>query len=213
VGTTEDAEHTGPALSDVRVGVYPGSFNPPTVAHLAIAEEALRAGELDRIDLVVSRSPLGKPAVTVPSIDDRLAVLREVTRNHPGLGVRLTTDQLLADIAAGAAAVVLGADKWAQVVDPVWYGGSESARDEATARLPLALVAPRPPFPMPTPVPGRVHPLTLPEGLSEVSSTAARSGSREWMAAEAAEFDERTGAWSDPDRYLGASQHPASADG
>lgn len=197
----------------VRVGVYPGSFNPPTVAHLAIAEEALRVGGLDRVDLVVSQSPLGKPAVTVPSLEDRLSVLRQVAGNRRGLGVRLTTDQLLADIAAGAAAVVLGADKWAQVVDPVWYGGSEAARDEAAARLPLALVAPRPPYALPSPVPGRVLPLNIAEHLFEVSSTAVRAGRREWMAAEAAAFDERTGAWSDPDRYRSASQHLRGAEG
>jgi Cytidylyltransferase-like len=200
VGTTED----------VRFGVYPGSFNPPTVAHLAIVEEARRVGGLDRIDLVVSQSPLGKPAVTVPSLEDRLEVLREVARNRPGLGVRLTSDQLLADIAAGADAVVLGADKWAQVVDPVWYGGSEAARDEAAARLPLVLVAPRPPFPLPSAVRGRVQPLDIAEELFEVSSTAVRAGRREWMAAEAAEFDERTGAWSNPARYLSASKLPPS---
>jgi len=205
VGATED--------SGLRVGVYPGSFNPPTIAHLAIAEEALRVGGLDRVDLVVSRSPLGKPAVTVPSLEDRIEVLRRVAANRRHLGVRLTSDQLLADIAAGAAAVVLGADKWAQVVDPVWYGGSRVARDEAAARLPLALVAPRPPFPQPAPVPERVQPLSISDELFEVSSTAVRAGRREWMAAEAAEFDERTGAWSDPQRYRSASQHRRCAEG
>ena len=34
-----------------------------------------------------------------------------------------------------------------------------------------------------------------------VSSTAVRAGRREWMAPEAAAFDEATGAWSDPARY------------
>lgn len=197
----------------MRVGVYPGSFNPPTVAHVAIAEEALRVGALDRVDLVVSRSPLGKPAVTVPSLEDRLEVLRAVAGNHCGFGVRLTSDQLFADIAAGADAVVLGADKWAQLVDPIWYGGSAATRDEAIARLPLALVVPRPPFALPAPLPERVQPLRISEELLEVSSTAVRAGRREWMAAEAAEFDERTGAWTDPDRYRSASQHPRFAEG
>ena len=35
-------------------GVYPGSFNPPTVGHVAIVEAAIRLHDLDRIDLVVS---------------------------------------------------------------------------------------------------------------------------------------------------------------
>lgn len=209
-----DARDPGgwPAAGE-RVGVYPGSFNPPTVAHLAIAEEALRVGALDRLLFVVSKAPLGKPEVSVPSLEDRLEVLHQVARNRRGLGLRLTIDQLLADIAEGADAVVLGADKWAQVVDPVWYGGSEAARDEATARLPLALVAPRPPFALPSPVPGRVQPLKVSEELFEVSSSAVRAGRREWMAAEAAEFDERTGAWSDPDRYRSGSQHLRGGEG
>lgn len=225
MGRTEDFERGGPAEvraagsragwpgGGERIGVYPGSFNPPTVAHLAIAEEALRVGALDRIVLVVSKAPLGKQEVSVPSLEDRLEVLRQVAGHRRRLAVRLTIDQLLADIADGADAVVLGADKWAQVVDPVWYGGSEDARDEATARLPLALVAPRPPFALPSPVPGRVQPLKISEELSAVSSTAVRAGRREWMAAEAAAFDERTGAWSDPDRYRAASQHRRGAEG
>lgn len=192
---------SGAARREARIGVYPGSFNPPTIAHLAIAEAACRAGHLDRLDLVVSEQPLGKGAVTVPSLEDRLSVLTALSATRPWLGLRRTTDQLLADIAAGADALVLGADKWAQVQDPAWYGGSASARDAAVARLPLVLVAPRPPFPLPQPVEGRVLILTLASEHEEVSSTAVRTGRREWMAPEAAEFDRSSGAWSEPDRY------------
>jgi hypothetical protein len=196
-----------------RIGVYPGSFNPPTVAHLAIAEAACRAGPLDRVDLVVSEVPLGKDPVTVPTIEDRLAVLHQVVAARPHLGVRTTSAQLLVDIAAGADAVVLGADKWAQVTDPVWYGNSPVARDDATSRLPLVLVAPRPPFPLPSPVPGRVLVLDVDPAHLEVSSTAARAGRRDWMAPEAAAFDERTGAWSDPRRYRPGSHHRSGGGG
>ena len=34
------------------IGCYPGSFNPPTVAHLAVAESAVEQAGLDRLDLV-----------------------------------------------------------------------------------------------------------------------------------------------------------------
>jgi len=97
--------------------------------------------------------------------------------------------------------VVMGADKWGQVIDPAWYGGSESARDEAVARLPRVVVVPRPPYPLPAPGSTGVEVLDLPTYHGDVSSTAARGGSREWMAPEAAAFDERTGAWTDLDRY------------
>ncbi len=63
------------------------------------------------------------------------------------LGVVLTDHQLIADVSAGYDAVIIGADKWAQIMDPVWYQSAE-ARDAAVARLPRILVAPRPPFPL-----------------------------------------------------------------
>jgi nicotinic acid mononucleotide adenylyltransferase len=176
----------------VAVGVYPGSFDPPTVAHLAIAEAAWRQGPLDRVDLVVSTTPLGKPEPSAPTLADRVSVLEAISRSRPWLGVRVTMDQLLADIAAAYDVLVLGADKWAQVVDPAWYG-SEEARDAAVARLPRLLVAARPPFSRPP-----AEQLTIPEAHLAVSSTAARQGRTEWLAPEAA-----AALSADPERFAG----------
>jgi nicotinate-nucleotide adenylyltransferase len=187
-----------------RVGCYPGSFNPPTIAHLAVAEAAHRQCVLARLDLVVSRVALGKAAPAGPRFEDRIAVLDTIARTRPWLGVRVTEAQLLVDIAAGYDVLVLGADKWAQVVDPAWYDGSVAARDDALARLPEVVVAPRPPWPVP---PGRG--LLLDETHLAVSATGARTVEPAWMAAEAAAFDARTGAWTDPARYRrGSSRDP-----
>ncbi len=41
-------------------GVYPGSFDPLTIAHLAIAEKAVHEAGLDHLDLALSRAALGK---------------------------------------------------------------------------------------------------------------------------------------------------------
>jgi hypothetical protein len=184
----------------VRVGAYPGSFNPPTVAHLAIAAAARDRFALDRLDFVVSRVALGKETVDVPSVEDRLAVLAEVVATRPWLGVAVTTAQLIADVAAGYDALVVGADKWAQIVDEGWYP-SPAARDTAVAGLPPVLVAPRPPFPLPRPDPPRLDVLDLDPAHLVVSSSAVRDGRADWMLPEAARFDRATGAWSDPDRY------------
>jgi nicotinic acid mononucleotide adenylyltransferase len=177
------------------VGAYPGSFNPPTVAHVAIAEAALAHAGLDRIDLIVSRLPLGKEAVARPRLADRLAVLEAVVARRPGLAVRLTDAQLVADVAEGYDVLIVGADKWAQINDPSWYGGSVAARDSAVGRLPRVLIAPR----GRQPVVGER--LDIPDDHLPVSSTAARGGRREWMAAAAVAFDDETGAWSDCERY------------
>ncbi len=184
-----------------RIGCYPGSFNPPTLAHLALAEAAVSVCRLDRLDLVVSRVALAKEHVDTPHLDDRLAVLRDVVSAHrPWLGLVVSDLQLLADLACGYDVLVMGADKWAQVLDPAFYGGSSRARDAAVARLPEIAVAPRPGSPLEEGA-RPITCLTLPDHLADASSTAVRQGRAEWVAPEAAAFDRRTGAWSDPDRY------------
>lgn len=158
-------------------GVYPGSFDPPTIAHLAIAEAAVHAAELDQLDLAISRVALGKDEATQRPLAARLTALERLTESRPWLGVVVTDSQLITDIAAGYDAVVMGADKWAQVRDPAWYGGEVDARDRALARLPRVLVAPRTGFD----VIGAER-LNLPEHLAEVSSTAARGGEHHLIA-------------------------------
>jgi nicotinate-nucleotide adenylyltransferase len=168
------------------VGCYPGSFNPPTVAHLAVAEAAVRQGGLGRIDLVLSRVALGKEVLVVPTVEQRRAVLAAVAATRPWLGVAVTDARLIAEVAAGYDAVVMGADKWAQVLDPAWYGGSAAARDAAVASLPRVLVAPRRGV-----YPAGVELLDVPGDLHEVSASAVRAagaGAEAWLVPEARAF-------------------------
>jgi nicotinic acid mononucleotide adenylyltransferase/predicted RNA-binding protein with PIN domain len=169
-----------PADAGERRGVYPGSFDPPTIAHAAIAEAAVRAGHLDHLDLAISRDALGKDAATQRPLAARLAALERLTASRPWLHVVVTDARLIADIAAGYDAVVMGADKWEQVRDPAWYGDDRAVRDAALARLPRVLVAPRPGFTV-----EGAEALDLPEHLGEVSSTAAREGSHHLIPPEA----------------------------
>ena len=130
--------------------------------------------------------------------------------SRPWLGVRVTDRQLIADVADGYDAVVVGADKWLQVIDPAWYQ-SEGHRDRAVQGLPRVLIVPRPPYPLEPGPPeglgpsGGVVVLTIHESHGMVSSSAVRQGRGDWMVPEAAAFDAATGAWSDPDRYLRSS--------
>ena len=173
------------------LAAFPGSYNPPTVAHLAMAEAAVRQCGVARVDLVLSRSPLGKEAVTRPTVDERAEVLRAVASTRPWLGVVVTDARLLADIAMlpaqGAArargydVLVLGADKWEQVLDPGFYGGSVDARDAAVARLPCLAVATR----LDHPVPSGPGVTVLDVDVGHISSTAARAGAVDLMLPEA----------------------------
>ena len=160
-------------------GVYPGSFDPPTIAHVAIAEAAVAVGALDRLDLALSRVALGKDAAAQPPLDARVAQLERLSASRPWLRVVVTDAQLITDIADGYDVVVMGADKWAQVRDPAWYDGSVAARDAALARLARVLVAPRPGFDVTDALV-----LDVPEHLRTVSSSAARAGAAELIAPE-----------------------------
>ena len=164
-------------MSEVR-GVDPGSFDPPTIAHGAIAEAAVRAGSLDRLDLAISRVALGKDAAQQAPIDSRRSFVERLTVSRPWLRVVVTDAQLITDIAAGYDVVVMGADKWAQVRDPAWYD-SVAQRDAALASLARVLVVPRPGFDV-----VGADLLDLPVHLAAVSSSAARAGRTDLIAPE-----------------------------
>lgn len=161
-----------------RRGAYPGSFNPLTVAHLAIADAARAQHHLTRLDLVLSRVVLAKEDhPELAAVDVRVAAIEAATADRPWLCVVVTDAQLIVDIAEGYDLVVMGADKWAQVHDPAFYGGDPTARDRAVARLPAVAVAPRPPHPLPAD-----RALDVPDWVGEVSATAVRAGRYDWRA-------------------------------
>ncbi|MEM9034031.1 MAG: hypothetical protein AAGA99_09555 [Actinomycetota bacterium] len=174
---------------------YPGSFDPPTTAHLAIARAAATAVGALHVDWVVSRVALAKEHVQVPHLDDRVRVLHEVANDHDWLGVVVTEAQLLVDVAAGYDALVMGADKWHQIHELGFYDGSAARRDAAIAALPRPLIVPRDDLHVPD-----EHVLSV-DSTTDVSSTLARAGRHELMLPAARRFDRDTGAWTEPHRY------------
>ena len=159
------------------IGCYPGSFNPATVAHVAIAEAAWQQCGLERVDLVLSRVALGKECAPGPSVAERADTLRTQLAGRPWIGVVVTSSQLLADVAAGYDILVMGADKWSQITEDRWYL-SAGQRDAALSGLPPIAMAPRPPHRIP------VHAIELeiPRQLWAVSSTGVRTGRHDWQA-------------------------------
>lgn len=177
-------------------GVYPGTFNPPTVAHIEVARAAIVHHRLDGVDLVVSRTPFDKEHVERPLFEHRIEVLETVAAAVEGLGVAVTDARLIADIADGYDVVIMGADKWEQLHDVAYYA-DDAHMAAALAALPEVAVAPRPPHAVPAD-----HRLPVPDWVAQVSSTAVRDDAAvDWMAPAARDFDRRTGAWTDPQRY------------
>lgn len=126
-----------------RVGCFPGTFDPLTVAHVAVADAARRAADLDRVDLVLSEVTLGKEHLGDGDAHRRAEAARAVVADRAWLAVVVSPHRLVVDLAQGYDAVVMGADKWRQVTDPAWYDDDPAARDAAVDRLPRVLVAPR----------------------------------------------------------------------
>ncbi|HXF56059.1 MAG TPA: adenylyltransferase/cytidyltransferase family protein [Actinomycetota bacterium] len=123
------------------VGLLPGSFDPLTVAHAALAEAARREGA-ELVVLLYSVRTLPKEGDVAPPLlsePERLAALERFVRGRPGLAVGVCSHGLLADQAEAAARrfpsselwVVVGSDKVLQLFHPRWY----EDRDQALGRL------------------------------------------------------------------------------
>jgi nicotinic acid mononucleotide adenylyltransferase/predicted RNA-binding protein with PIN domain len=176
--------------------VYPGTFDPPTIAHLAIAEAAVARAALDRLDFALSRVALGKE--DREQLDERRAALERLIADRPELGVVVTDAQLIADIARGYDVVVMGADKWAQVNDPDWYE-SVAARDLAVAALPRVFVVPRGNHQV-----SGAEVLDIDPALAEVSSSAVRAGADHFRAAPGARIPVRARVIVDGNNVIGS---------
>ncbi len=70
-----------------KVGLFGGSFNPPTIAHLALAQHAYRALELDELWWLVAPHNPNKPKHTLAPFEHRLAMSRLVAHDRPWLHV------------------------------------------------------------------------------------------------------------------------------
>jgi cytidyltransferase-like protein len=123
-----------PAASSV--ALLAGSFDPVTVAHLALAEAAREHAALV-VALYSARTLPKEPGTPVPLLEERerIETLAAVCAGREGLAAGLCSHGLLADQVAAAAGrfpgaglfVVLGSDKLAQLLDPVWYEDREGA--------------------------------------------------------------------------------------
>ncbi len=170
------------------LGVYPGTFNPPTIGHLEIIRAAITHLELDELHLVISEAPLAKARPARPTLPQRLEVIRASIAHIGAASVHTTERQLIADIASGYDAVVMGADKWRQIHDIAFYR-DDAHRDEAIGSLPRVVVAARDDVEVPTELR-----LPLTSDVTAVSSTGAREGNVAWMTPAARD----SGLWGEP---------------
>jgi nicotinate-nucleotide adenylyltransferase len=160
-----------------RVGLLGGSFDPPHLGHLVVAECALVELDLAEVRLIVAGEPWMKPAVS--PAEDRLALTRAAVRDSRGLvvddrevrrgGTTYTADTL-AELRAEEPDTdfffVLGEDAAAALPD--W-----DRAEEAFALATFVIVTrPNTPAPDESLLPGPVVHLEIPQ--LRVSSTELR---------------------------------------
>ena len=75
----------GSPVPEGKIIVFPGSFNPPTLAHLALLKQAWQFARVHgpmRVYAALSTHITDKERVQRPLLLDRIALLETVLRNH-----------------------------------------------------------------------------------------------------------------------------------
>jgi nicotinic acid mononucleotide adenylyltransferase len=137
--------------------VFPGSFNPPTTAHLALLMQARRFAEQKKgraLDLYAafSKRTVDKERVERPLLLDRIVLLEGVLRRRvPHTGILLFNRGLYVEEAQGIRAsfphvkhcfFLMGFDKIVQILDKRYYTDRDASLTELF-QLAELLVAPR----------------------------------------------------------------------
>ncbi len=121
----------GPCLDTARhLGALAGSFNPPTLAHEALAMAAYATAGVDCVLWTISRVTVDKERIVKASLIDRLLVLEAMTERLPHMAVALIDAGLYVDQAhilrtafpqISDLTLIMGFDKIVQIFDPRYY--------------------------------------------------------------------------------------------
>ncbi|HEU5347753.1 MAG TPA: hypothetical protein VFU63_03985, partial [Ktedonobacterales bacterium] len=134
-----------------RVGLFAGSFNPLTRAHVVLVNAALRSAGLDTVIWVCAAASVDKERVERASLVDRLAQMRAfiMGRRHDTLvllnrGLYVDEAYMIRGLLPPSAEllIIVGFDKIMQIFDPRYYDDRDAALRELFSLAHL-LVAPR----------------------------------------------------------------------
>lgn len=88
----------GSPIGRRRIGVLPSAFNPPTIAHLALAAAAAQHAQLDQVVYALPRRLPHKSFIGA-SLEQRTQMLRAVVKDDPSRATALTRGGLFIEIA------------------------------------------------------------------------------------------------------------------
>lgn len=190
-----EVEAGGRMAGGGRVGVFTGSFNPLTWAHVAVAETARDALRLDTLVWACSRVTVDKEGVERATLVDRLAQVDALARAEEhgdrvavlDAGLYVAQARALRSTLAPEATLTLivGFDKIVQILDPRYYEDRDASLRELFALAELR-VAPRGGddvralddllrTPANQPFAPAIHYLPVPVEVAALSSTSVRA--------------------------------------
>ena len=177
-----------------RVGILCGAFNPTTLAHIELVRCAKERFQLDHVFLTLSRITIDKEKVEGLSLEDRMLLLSLMAKELGWASLAAVNKGLYFEQARAFRTLlgnkarlffVVGMDKVMQIFDPHYYQDRDKALKGLFTEVQL-IAANRGPL-------GenelkefmsrkenqvhedRVYPLTLPEGLKDLTSTDLRT--------------------------------------
>jgi len=204
--------------------IFPGSFNPPTTAHLAMLSQAAhfrRVHGETGVYAAMSKRTTDKETVERPLLVDRILLLDTVLHNHaPHTGILLFNRGLYVEQAEATRSqypevrqlyFLLGFDKIVQIFEARYYEDRDKALRELFT-LAEILVAPRAGAgaaelttllaqPENAPFARHVHLLPLDASFRDISSSRIRQGvaaHEQDVPPEVRRFIRDTGAYSPP---------------
>jgi nicotinate (nicotinamide) nucleotide adenylyltransferase len=165
-----------------RLGIFPGTFNPPTRAHLALARAALAC--VDEVVFVLPRVFPHKDYEGA-TFEQRVGMLRAALAGESRFSIASTDQGLFIDIAKEcrakygdvALAFLCGRDAAERIVN--WDYGRPGAIDEMLEVFSLLVASREGDYTPPPRFVHRVSALPLDEPLDEVSATDVRTRIRE----------------------------------
>jgi nicotinate-nucleotide adenylyltransferase len=161
-----------------RLAILPGAFNPPTRAHLAMAEAALT--EVDEVLFALPRAFPHKDFAGA-GFEARVELLRAALAGDPRFSLAAADRGLFIDLAREARAdygadielfVLCGRDAAERIVN--WdYGLGDSIQKQLEV-YELLVASRGGHYEPPAEIAGRVRSISLPPGIEEISSTEVR---------------------------------------
>ena len=172
--------YKGRFLSEGRLGIFPGAFNPPTLAHLAVAAAARDQYRLDQVVFLLPTEFPHKP-YTGASFEDRIAMLQDAAGNEPAFAIASSGRGLFIDIArefrAGCGSgtelfFLCGKDAAERIVN--WDYGSGPSFNEQLNEYRLLVASRRGEYEVPPQYRDKILPIDLPLSWDDCSASQVR---------------------------------------